>query len=64
MCFSSDWLFTPKQSKEMVSALIQANVPVSFVEIQSNLGHDAFLIEVENQTKIIKGFLRGQDGKA
>lgn len=64
MCFSSDWLFTPSQSKEMVSALIQAQVPVSFVEIQSNLGHDAFLIEVENQTKIIKGFLRGQDDKA
>jgi len=61
VCFSSDWLFTPNQSKELVKALIQAQKEVSFVEIQSTLGHDAFLIEVDNQTKIIKSFLRGKE---
>jgi homoserine O-acetyltransferase len=58
ICFSSDWLFTPEQSKEMVRALIKAGKNVSFVEIKSSCGHDAFLIEYEDQTKIIKSFLQ------
>lgn len=56
--FSTDWLFTTEQSKEMVSALIKAQKDVSFVEMQSKCGHDAFLIESENQTKVISSFLR------
>lgn len=59
ICFSTDWLFTTEQSKEMVRALIQAQKNVSFVEIQSSCGHDAFLIEYDEQTKIIKSFLGG-----
>lgn len=58
ICFDSDWLFTPNQSKEMVSALIKAGKEVSFIELTSPCGHDAFLIEHENQTKIIKSFLK------
>lgn len=58
ICFTSDWLFSPEQSKEMVSALIGAGKEVSFVELKSPCGHDAFLIEHENQTKIIKSFLK------
>ncbi|GBF23070.1 homoserine O-acetyltransferase [Candidatus Gastranaerophilus sp. (ex Termes propinquus)] len=56
--FSSDWLFTTEQSKEIVRALIKAQKDVSFVELQSTCGHDAFLVESENQTKVIKSFLR------
>lgn len=56
--FSSDWLFTTEQSKEMVNALVKAKKDVSFIELQSDAGHDAFLIEWENQTKIIKSFLQ------
>lgn len=55
--FSSDWLFTTNQSKEIVNALVKTNKNVSFCEIDSPCGHDAFLLEFEAQTKIIKGFL-------
>ena len=58
ICFTSDWLFSPEQSKEMVTALVNAGKEVSFVELKSPCGHDAFLIEHENQTKIIKSFLK------
>lgn len=57
MCFTSDWLFPTAQSKEIVSALVKANKDVSFCEIESPCGHDAFLLEFATQTKIIKGFL-------
>lgn len=55
--FTSDWLFPTSQSKEIVDALIKTNKDVSFCEIKSPCGHDAFLLEFETQTKIIKSFL-------
>lgn len=55
--FSSDWLFPSVQSKEIVNALIKNQKDVSFCEIESPCGHDAFLLEHETQTKIIKSFL-------
>ena len=53
-----DWLFTTEQSKQIVNALINLNKDVSFVELESKCGHDAFLLEFEAQTKIIKSFLK------
>lgn len=57
MSFTSDWLFPTSQSKEIVQALIKADKDVSFCEIESPCGHDAFLLEFETQTKIVKSFL-------
>lgn len=57
MSFTSDWLFPTKQSKEIVNALMKAKKDVSFCEIESPCGHDAFLLEFETQTKIVKSFL-------
>ena len=57
MSFTSDWLFPTSQSKEVVSALVKAKKDVSFCEIESPCGHDAFLLEFETQTKIVKSFL-------
>ena len=57
MSFTSDWLFPTKQAKEIVSALMKAQKDVSFCEIESPCGHDAFLLEFETQTKIVKSFL-------
>lgn len=57
MSFTSDWLFPTTQSKEIVDALVKAHKDVSFCEIKSPCGHDAFLLEFETQTKIIKSFL-------
>lgn len=57
MSFTSDWLFPTKQSKEIVNALMKSKKDVSFCEIESPCGHDAFLLEFETQTKIVKSFL-------
>ncbi len=61
--FTSDWLFPTSQSKEIVQALIQAGRDVSFCEIESPCGHDAFLLEFETQTKIVKSFLAKSRGQ-
>jgi homoserine O-acetyltransferase len=55
--YTSDWLFPTSQSREVVRALRANNADVSFVEIESPSGHDAFLLEFEENTKLICGFL-------
>ena len=55
--FTSDWLYPSYQSKEMVRALKANDLDVSDIEINSSYGHDAFLVEVEGQTKLISHFL-------
>ncbi len=55
--FSSDWLFPTHMAKTIVNALKSQNVDVSFCEVASNRGHDAFLLETEKLTKLFKGFL-------
>jgi homoserine O-acetyltransferase len=42
--FSTDWLFPPFQSQEIVDALIAAGRPVSYSSVQTSCGHDAFLL--------------------
>jgi len=44
--FSSDWLYPSYQSQEIVRALRTRNCDVAYVELQSNYGHDAFLVDV------------------
>jgi homoserine O-acetyltransferase len=55
--FTSDWLYPAYHSKEMVSALTAAGVDVSYCNIESTWGHDAFLLEVETMTMLISRFL-------
>jgi len=55
--YSSDWLFTSEQTREIVRALLANGKDVSFIEIDSPYGHDAFLIEEEQLTRIIRSFL-------
>jgi homoserine O-acetyltransferase/O-succinyltransferase len=55
--FNSDWLFTPEQSEIMVDALIAAGKDVSFCNIDSPYGHDAFLLEPKTLGSFISGFL-------
>ncbi len=45
--FSSDWLFPPDQSRDIVNALIANNAAVSYCNVQSSCGHDAFLLPNE-----------------
>ena len=42
--FTSDWLFPPEQSREIVETLISLNKPVSYCNVISSCGHDAFLL--------------------
>jgi homoserine O-acetyltransferase len=57
LSFSSDWLFPTARSKELVSALRENGNEVSFAEIQSAYGHDAFLLEPEAQHRLVGPFL-------
>jgi len=56
--FSSDWLFPPRQSRELVDALIHAGKDVAYCQIDCPFGHDAFLLETRTQGGLIQGFLR------
>jgi homoserine O-acetyltransferase len=56
--FSSDWLYPPYQSQEIVRVLRRLNRDVAYSDLQSNYGHDAFLVDVVEQTDLIRGFLK------
>lgn len=47
VAYTSDWLFPTSQSEEIVRALVEARRHVTFYELQSPYGHDAFLVEQE-----------------
>jgi homoserine O-acetyltransferase/O-succinyltransferase len=57
LAFSSDWLHPPYQLKEIVSALRATHKHVSYYEVESHYGHDAFLLEREKMEGIIGAFL-------
>jgi homoserine O-acetyltransferase len=62
--FSSDWLFPPEQSREIVNALIASRIPVSYCNVQSACGHDAFLLpdDFPIYGEMIRAFLRNVAG--
>src|SRR5271166_5814791 len=55
--FSSDWLYPSYQSQELVRALRSRNCDVAYVELESNYGHDSFLVDVAEQASLVRGFL-------
>jgi homoserine O-acetyltransferase len=57
--FDSDWLFPTAQSRTMARALNRAGANASFVEIASDKGHDAFLLDEPDMHRTLSGFLRG-----
>ena len=57
--FSSDWLFPTAQSRAIARALNRAGANVSFVEIASDKGHDAFLLDEPDFHRTLSGFLSG-----
>ncbi|HQT79553.1 MAG TPA: homoserine O-acetyltransferase, partial [Rhodopila sp.] len=57
--FTSDWLFPTSQSRSIARALNRAGANVSFVEIPSDKGHDAFLLDEPDFHRTVAGFLRG-----
>ena len=57
--FTSDWLYTTVESRAIVHALNAGGAPVSFVEIATDKGHDAFLLDEPDFIATTRGFLRG-----
>jgi homoserine O-acetyltransferase len=55
--FTSDWLFPTEEAREIVHALNAAGAQVSFAEIETDKGHDAFLLEEPELFGIVRGFL-------
>jgi homoserine O-acetyltransferase len=54
---SSDWLYPPYQSQEIVSALTANELEIHYCEIRSNYGHDAFLLESGQINYLVGKFL-------
>ena len=62
--FSSDWLYPSYQSKEIVSALHYNNAEVVYSKLQTDAGHDAFLLESDALGRLISSFLQhGSNGR-
>ncbi len=57
IAFKSDWLYPAYQSQEIVRLLKTRGLDATYCEINSTYGHDAFLLEIEEETHLIKHFL-------
>ncbi|MFV0430551.1 MAG: homoserine O-acetyltransferase [Alphaproteobacteria bacterium] len=62
--FSSDWLYPTAESRNIVKALTANAADVSFVEIESDAGHDAFLLDEPSFFETLEGFLMGVEKDA
>jgi homoserine O-acetyltransferase len=64
--FSSDWLFLPEQSRDIVKALLANHADVSFCNVQSSCGHDAFLLadDLPVYGEMMRVFLANLSGNA
>jgi len=58
IAFKSDWLYPASQSREIVRACKLAGIDTTYCEIFSTYGHDAFLLEVDEETHLVKHFLQ------
>jgi len=55
--FSTDWRFSPERSREIVDALLAADRPVSYAEIEANEGHDAFLMPIPRYIDVFRAYM-------
>ncbi|MCJ7681648.1 MAG: homoserine O-acetyltransferase [Candidatus Aminicenantes bacterium] len=61
--FTSDWLYPTSQSKEMVQAMKKAGLDVSFCELETENGHDSFLLAHDQLSRLISGFISRVDNQ-
>ena len=61
--FSSDWLYPPKECKELALAISRNGKPVTYVMVPSAYGHDSFLVETEEVGRLIRNFLSVRSDK-
>ena len=55
--FSTDWRFPPQRSREIVNALLNTNKEVSYLEIEADQGHDAFLMPIPRYINALRSYL-------
>lgn len=58
IAFKSDWLYPTYQSKDILKICKLAGIEATYCEINSTYGHDAFLLEIEEETHLVKHFLK------
>ena len=63
LAFSSDWLYTPNQNKQIVDGLLGAGKDASYIEIDHSHGHDSFLIDSGPFLDVLKCFLQADNKK-
>lgn len=57
--FTSDWLYSSVESRNLVRALNAVRADVSFTEIESDKGHDSFLLDIPEFDSVVSGFIEG-----
>ena len=57
VAFTTDWRFHPGRSREIVNALLAADKDVSYAEIDSNFGHDSFLLEDAHYHAVVRAYV-------
>ena len=57
LAFKSDWLYPAYQSREIVRLLKRKQADITYLEIDSDYGHDAFLLETEEQSRLVRSFI-------
>ncbi|HPN95807.1 MAG TPA: homoserine O-acetyltransferase, partial [bacterium] len=62
--FDSDWLYPPEGMKEFAQALARNGKPVTYINVPSRYGHDAFLVETETVSRLLRDFLSAENGGA
>ncbi len=56
--FTSDWRFSPGRSREIVKALLDGDKTVSYIEVEANHGHDAFLIPIPHYFEVFRTYMQ------
>lgn len=56
--FTTDWRFAPERSREITDALIHARKTVTYVDVESNYGHDAFLLPNERYEALFSAYMQ------
>jgi homoserine O-acetyltransferase len=57
LSFSSDWRFTTARAREVVQAMMDAGVDVSFAEVRTEFGHDSFLMPVDDYLRVLGAYM-------
>ena len=60
IAFTSDWLYTPEQNKEIVNAMLRIGKDASYLELDHKHGHDSFLINSQDFLRTVSAFLIGK----